>query len=137
MISLNLRQVIFQAPRGETGILPGHAALISLCASGIVRAFANEADAHDPPLCFVVGAGSVRAVDDHLVILTDRLHREAELDVENAQEELDEATAMLATLDPFLDQEAYEEWLRDAKFYEAVLTLDREVLQRHANLTKL
>jgi len=132
----NLRQVIFQSPQGETGVLPGHAALVSLCTCGIVRAFSNESDANDPPQCFVVGNGSVRAFDDHLVLLTKRLRCEDELETDDAHEALDEVTATLGTLDPYLDQEEYHEWLKDANFYEAVLSLDREVLQRRVNLTK-
>jgi len=133
----NLRQIIFQSPQGETGVLPGHAALISLCACGIVRAFSRQADANDPPQCFVVGNGSVRAFNDHLVLLTKRLRGEDELDADDALEALDDATTTLGTLDPYLDREEYDEWLRDSDFYEAVLSLDREVLQRRVNLTKL
>jgi F0F1-type ATP synthase epsilon subunit len=132
---LNLRQVVFQTPQGETGMLPGHAALVSLCACGIVRAFRHEADANDPPLCFVVGTGSVRAFDDHVVLLTKRMRCENELDAEETQAELDEVITTLTTLDPILDQEDYDDFTRDAAFCEAVLALDRELSQRHPNLT--
>jgi len=131
----NLRQVVFQTPQGETGVLPGHAALVSLCACGIVRAFRVEADASDPPLCFVVGTGSVRAFDDHVVLLTKRMRREDELDAEVTQAELDEAITTLATLDPILDDEDHNDFTRIATFCEAMLALDRELSQRRPNLT--
>lgn len=133
----NLRQVVFQSAHGEVGLLPGHAAMISLCACGIVRAFSNDADANDPPRCFVVETGLMRAHDDHLVLSTKRVCHEDELDVEAAQDAFDEATAMLATLDPFLDEEIHDEWLRNAAFCEAVLALDRELSQRHPNLASV
>jgi len=126
----NLRQVVFPSPKGETGILQGHAALVSLCDHGVVRTFREDPDFHDTPTCFVVGRGSVRAIGDQVVILTMRMLAENELDAEIAQADLDDAQATLQTLDPVLDYGLYQTSINEIAFCEAILVLHREVLQR-------
>jgi len=126
-----LRQVVFHSPQGETGVLPGHVRFITLTSCGIIRAYQQDARETDPPLCFAVGNGSLRADEDQLVLLVKRLRREDEIDVDATQSELDELTTTLATLDPVLDLETFNDCTRAASFCEAILRLDREISMRN------
>lgn len=126
-----LRQVVLQTPQGEAGLLPGHAALVSLVDCGTLRAYADGVDPEKPPQRFVVRAGHIRAIGDALVLVTPEVVREDELNAETAQAELDEAEAMLATLDPVHDAADHGEWAEAACFFEALLALDHELAHRH------
>jgi len=128
-----LRQVVFQSPQGETGVLPGHAPFITLTSCGIIRLYHQDARAEDPPLCFAVGNGSLRAGENRLVLLVKRLCHEDDIDVDAAQEDLDELNATLETLDPLLDLETFNDCSRAAAFCEAILALDREISRRQPN----
>jgi F0F1-type ATP synthase epsilon subunit len=122
-----LRQVCFQTPQGETGLLPGHASLITLAECGLVRAFPAGPDPNAPPQSLVTSSGIMRAHGDRLTLLIQHLETEEEIDAEAARTQLQEATAMFATLDPVLDAEDYTYWTRTADFNRAILALAGEM----------
>lgn len=126
-----LRHVVFQSPQGETGILPEHAACITLTSCGIVRAYRANARDSDPPQCFAVGNGSLRLDNNCLVLLVKRLCHEDELDGEATIKELDALNTRLSTLDPILDFETFNDCTRAAAFCGACLQLDREMAMRN------
>ncbi len=130
-----LRQLVFQSPQGEAGVLPGHAPLLSLVDTGVVRAFAAGRDPNAHPLSFVVAQGSLRAIDDHIVLLTQRADRENELDIDMIRAELDHAEIRATSLDPIDEAEALEEAIQTTRYCEAVFALDREISTRHPDLT--
>ena len=122
-----LRQVLFQTPQGEAGLLPGHAAIVTLAESGIVRAFPAGPDPNAAPHRLVTSSGVMRAIGDHLTLLIQHVETEAEIDAESAHAVLHEASAMFATLDPVLDAEDYLYWTRTAEFNRAILALADEL----------
>lgn len=122
-----LRQVVFQSPQGETGILPGHAACITLTTCGVLRAFRADARESAPPACFAVGNGSLRLTGDHLVMLVKRLCHQNELDADTAFRDLEALQRRMSTLDPVLDLETFNDCMRAAAFCEACIRLDREI----------
>lgn len=127
-----LRQVMFQTPQGEAGLLPGHAALVTLAECGILRAFPAGQHSDKPPTCFVIGSGVLRAIDDRMTILVQDLQTEAEIDAGTAQQELDHALSTLATLDPAFDAEDFIRWRRTEDFNVAALALAEEMAGRQA-----
>ena len=130
-----LRQVVFPSPTGEIGILPGHAALLSIVDTGLVRAFAAGRDANAPPLSFIVANGSIRAIDNHLTLLTQRADREDELELDAIHAELGHAEHRVATLDPLYDADAREEAIHATNYCAAAIALEQEISTRHPDLT--
>lgn len=131
----HLRQFVFQSLQGEAGLLPGHAPLLSLVDTGVLRAFVSGVDYANPPISFAIGQGSIRAIDNHAVMLTQRAEREDELDADAARAELDEAEATITTLDPILDAEAHLQCLESARYAETVIALHEDIATRHPDLT--
>lgn len=110
-----LRMLVFQTPQGETGLLQGHAPLIGRVDCGVARAFPAGGDDPLPPRLFATSSGFVRASDDRVMLLLERMLEAAEIDVDATHAELSRVEfargGIFAELEPDSDaalQEAEE-----------------------------
>ena len=62
--------------QGQFGVLPGHLPLLASLRTGVVT-YRNDAQS----VSFAVGPGIVEVVDDHAILLTDKLHHKDDVDV--------------------------------------------------------
>ena len=78
---------------GEMGILPGHAALLSVLVPGELR-FGYKGDIE----FLAIAGGFVEVVDDKVTVLTDKALSEIKMDEDAIQEALDRAKKELSQL---------------------------------------
>jgi F-type H+-transporting ATPase subunit epsilon len=100
---------------GSLGILPGHAKLVSLLASGEmkIRADGNEE-------FFAVFGGFIEVTDNKVIILADSAERAGEIDLERVSEARGSAEAALRNRDQVVDIAEAETALRQAAIRERI-----------------
>jgi F-type H+-transporting ATPase subunit epsilon len=81
-------QVVIPTPQGQTGILPGHAPLVSLVVHGVLRIFPadpEKASTSPPsPILFALATGLARIFNDHIVLLMNEACAHDEIDPDKA-----------------------------------------------------
>ncbi|MBA2776040.1 MAG: F0F1 ATP synthase subunit epsilon [Chloroflexia bacterium] len=100
---------------GSLGILPGHAKLVSLLASGEmkIRSEGNEE-------YFAVFGGFIEVMDNKVIILADSAERAGEIDLERVSQARDSAEAALRDRDEVVDIAEAETALRQAAIRERI-----------------
>jgi F-type H+-transporting ATPase subunit epsilon len=107
-------QVVIPTPQGQLGILPGHAPLVSLVASGVLRVFLAETGKSTlpapQPVLFALATGMARVANDHIVLLMSEVHTHEEIDYEKTISRSHQlAHASHAPLGPIERQDIEEE----------------------------
>jgi F-type H+-transporting ATPase subunit epsilon len=82
--------VVAPGTEGTLGILPKHAALLTLLNPGVLRIKKNGQESE-----FAVGGGFLQVNHDRVLVLADTAEREDEIDETRAQEARDKAEAAL------------------------------------------
>ncbi|CAN5820223.1 MAG: F0F1 ATP synthase subunit epsilon [Thermomicrobiales bacterium] len=100
---------------GSLGILPGHAKLVSLLASGEmkIRSEGNEE-------YFAVFGGFIEVMDNKVIILADSAERAGDIDLERVSQARDSAEAALRDRDEVVDIAEAETALRQAAIRERI-----------------
>jgi F-type H+-transporting ATPase subunit epsilon len=75
-----IRSIAFPCPDGETGVLPGHALLVSKLGAGVVDAVDENGDA----VRFFCAGGFVEVAGGDIVILAHVAERDSEIDADRA-----------------------------------------------------
>lgn len=83
---------------GELGILPGHRALITALAIGMLSY--NEGGKTKQ---LATGEGFAEVHEDHVVVVTESAEDPDEIVIDRAKKALDEADAQLKSIDPYAD----------------------------------
>jgi F-type H+-transporting ATPase subunit epsilon len=107
--------VILPAYRGELGILPQHAAMVTQLATGAIRVQTLD----DTWLYLAVSGGFAKVQFDKVIVLADSAELATEIDVERARRSLSEAEERLAMvkegrspegedIDPYMETKAAE-----------------------------
>lgn len=91
MVDMQVRQVEVPCLDGLIGVLPGHAPLISILRPGVLVYWAD----HETRV-FAVYGGFVEVLNDRVRVLADDAERKEDIDLRQAQEQLERATAVLA-----------------------------------------
>ncbi|MDU4960900.1 MAG: F0F1 ATP synthase subunit epsilon [Sporomusaceae bacterium] len=104
-----ISMVIARAVDGETGILPGHAPLITALAIAPLRVKKNDAE-----LQFAIGSGFMDVKDNVVTILVNVAELPEEIDVQRAEAAKSRAEERLQRHVPDIDQERAEAALRRA-----------------------
>jgi F-type H+-transporting ATPase subunit epsilon len=85
------RMVIVPGAEGELGVLPRHAPLVARLDPGETRVMEGE----NSWVSFATGPGYFKVQHDVALVLVSSAHKAAEIDVGEAQRDLDEATERL------------------------------------------
>lgn len=126
-----VRQVVLPTPRGELGILPGHAPLVSLVTGGVMKVFPAAAGNWDSPgpRLYAVARGLARVFADRVVLLLADALEEGEIDGGEAMARYREETAMIGARHVPFSPAQREEMNEVAEFMAAQLEV-LDVLRR-------
>jgi F-type H+-transporting ATPase subunit epsilon len=91
MVDMEVREVEVPCLDGLIGVLPGHAPLISILRPGVL---VYRAD-HETRVLAIYG-GFVEVLNDRVKVLADDAERKEDINVREAQEQLEKASAVLA-----------------------------------------
>lgn len=91
-----ISEVIVPSVRGELGILPGHAPLISLLQAGVLRYKTEGASEFQK---VAVGWGYLEIEADHVKVLAESVQTKQALDRSKTQKELDQILKQLEQVD--------------------------------------
>ena len=91
MVDMEVREVEVPCLDGLIGVLPGHAPLISILRPGVL---VYRAD-HETRVLAIYG-GFVEVLNDRVKVLADDAERKEEINLREAQEQLEKASAVLA-----------------------------------------
>ena len=94
--------VTLPTARGEVGLLPGHAALVSALGSGVLS-YTRGADTQR----LVISGGFVEVNNDRVSVLAEIAEKASDIDAEKVRAELQAANSELAALTSG-DQEAFD-----------------------------
>lgn len=115
--NVEVDEVYFPGPKGETGVLPGHMALISQLHVGELRYVDGQNKKHKH---FSVSHGFVRIVGDDVVVCAYTLERPKDIDLDRALKAQKKAEERLK--ESFADVEEFRK-------YE--LKLQRSLIRQH------
>lgn len=107
--------VIAPGADGSLGILPGHAKLVSLLASGELKIRRGGAEDF-----FVVFGGFIEITDDKVIVLADTAERASEIDLSRASSARSRAEDALRNRDQVEDIAEVEAALRRAAIRERI-----------------
>lgn len=93
-------EIMAPTPDGQIGILPHHAALLTLLAPGELRLQKGGDE-----IVVAIGGGFLEVADDRVVILADSAERAEEVDLARAEEARRRAIERLAARSPEVDVE--------------------------------
>jgi F-type H+-transporting ATPase subunit epsilon len=93
-------EILAPTPKGQIGILPRHAALLTLLSPGELRLKRGDGEQF-----LAIGGGFMEVADNHVVILADSAERAEEIDVARAEEARLRAATRLASRSREVDVE--------------------------------
>jgi F-type H+-transporting ATPase subunit epsilon len=117
----DLERIADQAKKGELGVLPGHAALVSRLGIGEVRVHRDRLGGDDREF-FAIRGGFLQVEKDVVTLLVTQAAAGSDVDVEAAEGELRETIEALAHPE---NDERYAELLGDRQWCEARLRAAR------------
>ncbi len=103
---------------GEFGVLPGHLPLLAAVKPGILQ-YRDGSEV----VKVAVGGGYVEAGAERVLLITEFFERAEDVDVEDAQSDLEEAEGRLKNIEGTTDDVAYQEAQRAYDWAQARLTL--------------
>jgi F-type H+-transporting ATPase subunit epsilon len=98
------QMVIVPGAAGEIGVLPRHAPLVAMLRAGEIRVRTQG-----EWTAYATGPGYFKVQRDRAIVLVDDAVRAEEIDVEQAQREVEEAQALLGRVDA--GEEGIDRWL--------------------------
>ncbi|MFN8187926.1 MAG: ATP synthase F1 subunit epsilon [Gaiellales bacterium] len=96
--------IVVPGAAGEIGILPRHAPLVAMLKAGETRVRTGDAWT-----AFATGPGYFKVQRDRVIVLVDDAVRAEDIDVARAQQEADEARALLERADA--GEEGIDRWV--------------------------
>ena len=111
----NVDMVVAPGAEGALGILPGHAKLISLLASGELKFTRGSEEEF-----FAVFGGFIEVANDRVIILADSAERASEIDLQRVATARDNAEAALRNREDVADLAEVETALRRAAIRERI-----------------
>lgn len=111
----NVDMVVAPGADGTLGILPGHAKLISLLASGELKLRIGGEEEF-----FAVFGGFIEVADNRVIVLADSAERASEIDLQRVTDARDNAEAALRNRQDVVDIAEAEEALRRAAIRERI-----------------
>jgi len=121
-----LRMLVFQTPQGETSLLQGHAPLIGRVDCGVTRAFLPDGDFPRPPRLFATGAGFIRAIDDRVMLLLERMVEAENVDIDWMHAELTRVEYALGGIIAELEPDSFAALREIESFVHASLAVVAE-----------
>jgi len=100
---------------GSLGILPGHAKLVSLLASGELKIRAGGEEEY-----FAVFGGFIEVTDNKVIVLADSAERAGEIDLERVARARDNAESAIRNRDQTVNLAEAETALRQAAIRERI-----------------
>lgn len=111
MLEVECDEVTLPGGEGEMGVLPGHTGLISTVIPGLLS-YRDGGSEHR----FAVSSGFCEMSGDVLTVLVDRAQKAEEIDIDQARQDVEAATAALGQAGAELDEVAkLQERLADAE----------------------
>ena len=111
----NVDMVVAPGAEGALGILPGHAKLISLLASGELKFTRGSEEEF-----FAVFGGFIEVANDRVIILADSAERASEIDLQRVAAARDNAETALRNREEVADLAEVEAALRRAAIRERI-----------------
>ena len=115
-----VQMVVATTPKGEIGILPLHAPIVTTLAAGEVRLHFGDGAADWE--YFSISGGYLQVHEDKVIVLADNAVAVSRIDVERAKASAELIKARLAELPPEAEEER-EAMTRDLDWAQAQLTV--------------
>lgn len=112
--------VVIPTPKGELGILPLHAPLVTTLSAGAVRVTYDE---NEEPLRFAAAGGYVQVFQDKIIVLADAAVAAEDVDLEGTKARLDSLNEKLGEVEKGSGE--FEQLTFDAEWCKTQLRVAR------------